>query len=225
MWISPTGTSGGGGGGGGGGFVAADLVALPQATNLDMNDDSLAYIVTDPGGTPASKKSTLGQIGVLPKSLVDEAVLHHNFGAPIAGDYTIGTLFFPLRSGQTCTGVRCYWTGTSVVSLKMQIWEIVAGVYTSKANVTVATSGSAGYFSGTFGSAVALDPELQYAASLYETTGAVYQNFQTREPCLPTNLRLRDIFYLQHYYGAGDAAPNVADVATRLYALEPLLSG
>lgn len=205
--------------------MSTKVSALTQATNAELTDTSLAYVVIDPSGTPASKKSTLAQVGGLPKSLVDEAVLHHTFSTPIAGDYTIGTLFFPLRSGQTCTGVRCYWTGTSVVSLKMQIWEIVAGVYTSKANVTVTTTGSAGYFSGTFGSAVALDPKLQYAASLYETAGAVYQNFQTREPCLPTNLRLRDIFYLAHNYGAGDAAPNAADVTTRLYALEPLVSG
>jgi hypothetical protein len=205
--------------------MSTKVSALTAATNAELTDNSLVYVVTDPAGTPASKKSTAAKIGGLPKSLVDEALLHHTFSTPIAGDYTVGTLFFPLRSGQTCTGVRCYWTGTSVVSLKMQIWEIVGGTYTSKANVTVATSGSAGYFSGTFGSAVALDPKLRYAASLYETTGAVYQNYNTRQSCLPINLRLRDIFYLQHYYGAGDAAPNAADVDTRLYALEPLVQG
>lgn len=206
--------------------MSTKVSALTAATNAELADTSLAYVVIDPGGTPVSKKSTIAKIGGLPKSLVDEAVLHHTFSTPIVGDFTIGTLFFPLRAGQTCTGVRCYWTGTSVVQLKMQVWEIVGATYTSKANVTVTTTGSAGYVSGSFAPVtVALDPKLQYAVSLYETTGGVYQNYQTREACLPTNLRLRDIFYLQHYYGVMDAAPSAPDVATRLYALEPLVQG
>jgi len=205
--------------------MSTKVSALTAATNAELADTSLAYVVIDPSGTPASKKSTLAQIGGLPKSFVDEAVLHHTFGTPPSDNFTIGTLFYPLRSGQTCTGVRCYWTGTSVVSLKFQVWEIIAGVYTSKANVTVTTSGSAAYVSGTFPSAVALDPKLQYAASVYQTTGAVYLPYLTRLACVPANDRYRDIFYQTHTYATGDAAPTTGDFPTNLYPLEPLVSG
>ena len=44
--------------------MSTKVSALTQATNAELADASLAYVVIDPSGTPASKKSTLARLGM-----------------------------------------------------------------------------------------------------------------------------------------------------------------
>jgi len=209
--------------GSGGGFTAADLVALTQATNPELNDDSLAYVVIDPSGTPASRKTTLARMGALPDSYLDMVTLHQTIGIPSSGDYTIGVRFYPARASQKCTGIRVYWRGTSSVTLKLGLYEVGVGGILASGNVTTTTT--PGIYTVTFGGAVALDPKKQYIASCYETSGSVFLSYAGNLTILAPPLRFRDYHITDsYYYDTGDINPTLPYVGY-VVELEPLISG
>ena len=209
--------------GSGGGFTASQLVALTQATNTELNDDSLAYVVIDPSGTPISRKSTIARMGTLPESYLEMVGLHQTIGIPSSGNYTIGVRFYPARASQECTGVRVYWRGTSSVTLKLGLYEVgVAGILAS-GNVTTTTT--PGIYTVTFGGAVALNPKKQYIASCYETSGSVFLSYVGNLTILAPPLRFRDYHITDsYYYEAGDINPTLPYVGY-VVELEPLISG
>ena len=231
MWISPTGTGGGGGGGGGGGFVAADLVALSQATNLDMNDDSLAYIVTDPGGTATSKKSTLSRAGMLPESWVDQTYAVVGGTAVQAGSVTAGIVFGARRAGQICTGVRLYWGGgVGPKTLTISLWEYSSlfGANSQVATGTVSVDAQ-GFVSAAFLTPYTLLQNKLYAVSWWNATHwPVYSNayFPGRDKIVMRDYLLYDGGCYKSGGGA-DAAPDVTlGVGTgSIYEIEPVLLG
>lgn len=209
--------------GSGGGFTASELVALTQATNTELNDDSLAYVVIDPSGTPISRKSTIARMGTLPESYLEMVGLHQTISTPASGDYTIGVRFYPARASQECTGVRVYWRGTSSVTLKLALYEANVGGTLQSGSVTTTTT--PGIYSVTFGSTVALDPKKLYIASCYETSGSVFLNYAANISILTPPLRFRDYHLTDsYYYATGDANPGLAFVGY-VVELEPLISG
>lgn len=233
MWISPTGTSGGGGGGGGGGFVAADLVALPQAANAAMTISSLAYVVTDPTGTPTSTKSTLGRLGALNTSWVDEVLSIVNpFSAVGTADFTIGTAFIAARAGQSCVGVRFYWAENAVRNIKVRIGDLSTG--STLATGTVATSGTAGIFSASF-AAQSLTEGTVYYVSVYNTDAAPNKRYIVGPagPRVAAGGELISLTALRRYRDfvmVGNGLYAIADVAPTnnhayIYPVEPLISG
>jgi hypothetical protein len=229
MWISPTGTSGGGGGGGGG-FVAADLVALPQATNAQLGDASLAYVVTDPSGTPTSGKSTLSRIGTLPDSYLDLITdIFSPSTAVIGGNYTVGIAFAPLRAGQSCTGVRFLWNEASARTIKATLFDRNGSALKT---ATVTTSGTPGVFTATFSSAQSLSRSAGgYVIAVYETTGAHYQPGENPLTLYGVNMYglLGNVSFRDYTvtgpsaYAGGDAFPTTT--FNTCYLLEPVISG
>ena len=212
--------------------MSTKVSALTQATGSEMGDDSLVYVVTDPSGTPASKKSTIARATGIKKSWVLDVV---ELVTPTldAVNRTTGHYFFPIRANQTCTGIRVYWPGTSVVTLKLCLYK--DGTAAAVGSGTVTTTGAAGYYSVTFGSPVTLDRKFAYAATCYETGGA---------DCLTavTMLSAGGVYFVApgwgggaHYrdyvvttwglFGSGDSAPVSGAGTGSSYPVEPLISG
>ena len=202
--------------------MSTKVSALTAATNAELTDDSLAYVVTDPSGTPASKKSTLAQIGGLPKSYATLVNRHQTMGALNAGSFTIGVRFYAVRSGQSCTGVRVYWPGgKGALTLKLSLW--VAGVNERTGNVAV---NAAGFYTVTFVSAYSLDPKVEYTVSCWETSGAWYLGIVERIGVTAIPQRFRDYFMSVVYsYAGGDSNPSTNNAGTWSVELEPLVSG
>ncbi len=203
--------------------MSTKVSALTAATNAELNDDSLVYVVTDPAGTPASKKSTLAKVGGLPESFLDMVKLHQSIGAPASGGYTIGVRFIAARASQTCTGVRAYWRGTSAVTLTLSLYEV--GVSPGLlASGTVVTTGSADYASVTFSPAQSLDPKKTYVAACYYA-GGTFLNYVPSLSITTAPLRFRDYHLVgSYYYDTGDVNPTSAYVNNDV-ELEPLVSG
>jgi hypothetical protein len=216
--------------------MSTKVSALTQATNTEQTDASLAYIVTDPSGTPASKKTTIARLGARAASWLDRV---HQITTAAAesvasADNTTGVTFIAARGSQSCTGVRFYWPEASVRTIKCSIWEW--NVATALATVNVTTSGSAGYFSGTFASSQALDTSKAYQVGIYDTSGSVvlvgvlpvaYGGALTLNPILrPYECRDYTIVTGAYYGSGGDSRPSTnATIPDRIYSVEPLVSG
>lgn len=206
------------------------ITGLTQATNAELEGSSLAYVVTDPLGTPASKKSTLERLGLPPKSFIEELTAYYGIAAMQTQDITLGLGFFPVRSGQTCTGVRIYWNSTVVATLKLALW---AGTGGELASVNITTTGTAGYHSGTFASAVSLTQSVCYLASVWNTAGVATQLGESQRVVaqgsqifpLVYPFRFRDyLLAADGKYAGGNNAPTQNNTNV-LYPVEPLISG
>ena len=210
--------------------MSTKVSALTQATNAELSTAALAYIVADPSGTPVSRKSALARLG-LPPQYVADAVKDILTPAVGAGNASTGQYFLSERSGQTCTGVRVWWAGTTVRTLKLSLWQdgVPGGALASG---TVTTSGAAGYYSVTFGSAVSLSRSAAYIATCWENSG--------NEAMSSSSMALGGYYHLNPSYGglqlmsyrmttwgyfaSGDALPGT-QAAGALYVVDPLISG
>ena len=208
--------------------MSTKVSALTAATNAELNDGTLAYVVIDPGGTPASKKTTVTQLSGVRESFVDDysEQMPSGFGVLNPGSYSTGLYFIALRTGQTCRGVRVYWNGSTAVTLTLRLWE--SGVAGHLATVDVTTTTTPGVYEGTFASPVSLARNTAYAVTVYNTS--LYQN-----PDAPPNYGYGlQIQVLQKYrdfqivtwgaYGAGNTRP-VSFSVNGFYPVEPLLNG
>lgn len=210
--------------------MSTKVSALTQATNAELSTAALAYIVADPSGTPVSRKSALARLG-LPPQYVADAVKDILTPAVGAGNASTGQYFLSERSGQTCTGVRVWWAGTTIRTLKLSLWQDgVSGA--ALASGTVTTSGAAGYYSVTFGSAVSLSRTIAYIATCWENSG--------NEVMTSSSMALGSYYHLNPSYGglqllsyrittwgyfaSGDALPG-SQAAGALYVVDPLISG
>lgn len=126
------------------------ITGLTQATNAELTDDALAYVVTDPNGSPASRKSTLARLGLPPISFLEEWEDYYGFALNQNGDFTTGQSFVPRRVGQVCTGIRVYWNSATATTLTLSLWPTGGGGLL--ASGTVASS-SVGYKSVKIGRA------------------------------------------------------------------------
>lgn len=207
--------------------MSTKVSALTAATNAELTNDSLVYVVTDPAGTPASKKSTLAQVGGLPKSWVDDLTAVLAFTGTTNGSYTVGAAFLPARSGQLCVGVRFYWPEASARTIRCTLCSIAGAALKT---VDVTTSGSAGYFSGAFAIGHSLTAGTAYLVGIWETSGAVYQTGKQSVAIMGEFVpsfaprRYRDFTMVgQGGYALGDNGPK--NYHSFFYAVEPLISG
>jgi hypothetical protein len=205
--------------------MSTKVSALTQATNAELASASLAYVVTDPSGTPASKKSTLARLGLPPASFLDEWQDWYGFATNSAGDYTTGNSFAPIRAGQSCTGIRVYWNDATATTLTLTLWASTGG--SALASGTVASS-SAGFKSVTFGSAVNLTKGSSYIAAVHDGLQQLPQLNAGGKPSAPAftiGTRFRDYAILGWgYYASGNAFPGTAFVGI-FYGAEPIISG
>jgi hypothetical protein len=216
--------------------MSTKVSALTQATNAELADASLTYLVIDPSGTPASRKSTLARIGTRVDSWLDRVheITTAAAESVTAADNTTGVNFIAARTSQTCTGVRFYWPEATARTIRCKLWEWNNA--TALASVDVTTSGSAGYFTGTFASAVSLDTTKGYQVSVYQTGGNVvlvgvlpvaYGGAIVLQPITrPYECRDYTIVTGAYYGAGGDSRPNTnSTIADRIYSVEPLVSG
>lgn len=211
--------------------MSTKVSALTQATNAELSTAALAYIVADPSGTPVSRKSALARLG-LPPQYVADAVKDILTPAVGAGDASTGQYFLSERSGQTCTGVRVWWAGTTVRTLKLSLWQ--DGVPAAAlASGTVTTSGAAGYYSVTFGSAVSLSRSAAYIATCWENSGnevmssssmALGGSYYHLNPSYGGLQLMSYRITTWGYFASGDALPG-SQAAGALYVVDPLISG
>lgn len=210
--------------------MSTKVSALTQATNAEIADASLAYLVIDPSGTPTSRKSTLSRVGALPDSYL--TLLTEVFSpstAVINGDFTVGVGFVPARSGQECTGVRFFWNEASARTIKASLFDRNGN---SLKTASVTTSGSAGVFTATFSSAQSLSRATQgYVVAIYETGGTRYQPGETPVTVYGVNIHglLGNVAFRDYTvvgagaYAAGDAFPSTQFSTS--YLIEPVISG
>lgn len=211
--------------------MSTKVSALTQATNAELSTAALAYIVADPSGTPVSRKSALARLG-LPPQYVADAIKDILTPAVTTASQSTGQYFLSERSGQTCTGVRVWWAGTTVRTLKLSLWQDgVPGA--ALASGTVATSGAAGYYSVTFGSAVSLSRSVAYIATCYENSGNEALASSSMGPIgsyyhlNPTYGGLQLMSYRITTWGflaSGDALPGT-QTSGAYYVVDPLVSG
>lgn len=206
--------------------MSTKVSALTQATNAELAGASLAYVVTDPSGTPASKKSTLARLGTLPVSFLEEWEDYYGFALNGAGDYTTGQAFVPRRTSQTCTGIRVYWNDATSTTLTLSLYPTGGGA--ALASGTVASS-SAGYKSVTFGTPVSLTKSNSYVAAVYSSAlgqaPSLVPSGKPTQGALALGDKFRDFAILGWgYYQTGNASPSVV-YSNAFYAVEPLISG
>lgn len=212
--------------------MSTKVSALTQATNSEMGAASLAYIVTDPSGTPASKKSTLARMGALPDSWVDDVKNSTGTQTLQAGAVQHGTTFIRLRSGQQGTGVRFWWDGgVGAQTVTIELFEYpgdISSAGTSVASGTVSCNAQ-GIYSGNFSSAYTLLAGKSYAATWYNANyWSQYTSLSYLGP--RDRVRFRDFLLIDggvYKLGGGAGAPTVTlGVGTdRVYLIEPLVSG
>lgn len=209
------------------------ITGLTQATNADLTDGSLAYVVTDPSGTPASANSTLARIGTLRASFLDAFIEvlggAGSVSAPSAGAVTTGMFFNPSRNGQSCTGARFYWSGVTARTLKLTVWEDPLTYQTKNTTVTVP-----GYYEVPFLTPLSMSRNKVYAIGCYEISGTEYMTGQntnavgTSFPLITPQYqpeKFRDYNLVTWaYYRSGDAIMDTSS-ATYLYPIEPMVSG
>lgn len=208
--------------------MSTKVSALTQATNAELAG-ALAYVVTDPSGTPASKKTLLSRLGLPPQYIADDLA---SIGTRTvsAGNTTTGQYFVTRRGSQTCIGGRVYWPGATARTLKISLWQDT--VTPALATATVATTG-AGVYSVTFGSPIALPRTTAFAITCWETSGteqldavsclisgSFYQNNPTT-----LGFRLQDYMLLNWgYSAAGDALIGTPNTGA-YFPVDPLISG
>lgn len=195
---------------------------LTQATNAEQGDDDLVVIVIDPSGSPASRKTTLSRLGAPARSWLALVAAHSvAFPAIGAGSFSAGMKFCARRTGQTCTGVRFYWSGATARTVKVTIWKGGAAQKT----VNVAVNG-AGYYTGTFASAASITQNEEWYVTAWENSGTEYTVYQTAVPLPPRSAYLRDYVVLDPcIYAVGDAQPNTTPSTDDTYPVEPIVTG
>lgn len=205
--------------------MSTKVSALTQATNAELAGASLAYVVTDPSGTPASKKSTLARLGMPPVSFLEEWNDYYSFALNQNGNFTTGQSFAPRRTGQTCTGIRVYWNDATSTTLKLALYPTGGGA--ALASGTVASS-SAGYKSVTFGTPVSLTKSNSYVAAVWDGVKQAPELTASGKPttaAIAQGAIFRDFVILGWgYYAAGDASPGTVYTGV-FYGVEPLISG
>ena len=211
--------------------MSTKVSALTQATNAELSTAALAYLVADPSGTPVSRKSALARLG-LPPQYVADAVKDILTPAVTNANWSTGQYFLSERSGQTCTGVRVWWAGTTVRTLKLSLWQDgVSGA--ALASGTVATTGAAGYYSVTFGSPVSLTRSDAYIATCWDNSGNQSLAASSMGPIgsyyhlNPSYGGLQLMSYritTWGFIGTGDALPGTSS-GNALYVVDPLISG
>ena len=211
--------------------MSTKVSALTQATNAELAGASLTYLVTDPSGTPASKKSSLSRIG-LPTGWVDEIQQSTGTQTLQAGGVQHGSTFIRLRSGQQGTGVRFWWNGgVGAQTVTIELFEYPGDINsagTSVASGTVSCNAQ-GIYSGTFSSAYTLLAGKSYAATWYNANyWSVYSSLSYLGP--RDRVRFRDYILIDggvYKSGGGTGAPTVTlGVGTdRVFLIEPVISG
>ena len=211
--------------------MSTKVSALTQATNAELSTAALAYIVADPSGTPVSRKSALARLG-LPPQYVADAIKDILTPAVTTANQSTGQYFLSERSTQTCTGVRVWWAGTTVRTLKLSLWQdgFPGGALASG---TVTTSGAAGYYSVTFGSPVSLSRSAAYIATCWESSGtetmlassmAVVGSYYHLNPNFGGLQLISYRITTWGFIGNGDALPGTP-AANSLFVVDPLISG
>ena len=176
--------------------MSTKVSALTQATNAELADASLTYLVIDPSGTPASRKSTLARIGTRVDSWLDRVheVTTAAAESVTAADNTTGVTFIAQRTSQTCTGVRFYWPEATVRTIKCALWAI----YQTGGNVVLV-----GVLPVAYGGAIVIQP--------------IARPYECRDYTIVTGA---------YYGAGGDSRPvSNATIADRIYSVEPLISG
>ena len=211
--------------------MSTKVSSLTQATNAELAGASLTYLVTDPSGTPASKKSSLSRIG-LPTGWVDEIQACAGTQTLQAGNVQHGSTFIRLRSGQTATGVRFWWDGgVGAQTVTIELFEYpgdISTTGTSVASGTVSCSAQ-GIYSGTFSSAYTLLAGKVYAATW---VNANYWSLYSSLAYLGSRdrVRFRDYTIIDggvYKSGGGAGAPTVSlgTASYNVYLIEPVISG
>jgi len=214
--------------------MSTKVSALTQATNTELADASLAYVVIDPSGTPASRKSTLARIGTKPRSLIEAG--EDIFGlpsAPAGYNGTIGLPFIRKRASQTCTGVRVKLAYATALTLKVSLYPW-SGAALATANISYTGPGT---WEGTFATAVSLSAGTVYKAAVFNATAQPYAWSMTSAWItglaagnkfwdLDTRpIEFRDYYAVNWVHAVGaDSNPNVV-VPDTVSLVEPIISG
>ena len=207
--------------------MSTKVSALTQATNAELADASLAYVVIDPSGTPASRKSTLARLGMPAVSLIEEARAYYGTPSMLVSDATMASPFQARRDSCTCTGIRAYWGDATSTTLKLSLYPGAGGAALATVNVA---SSSIGYKTGTFASPVSLTRGTVYLAAIWDgvrqvqSPQAVYGTGGAAYLVQPGTM-LRDIWVANWgMYAVGDTAPTAVGVGY-LCLVEPIISG
>lgn len=202
------------------------ITELTAATLTDVIDAALVPIVADPSGAPNTRKARLDLLGVLPGSWLDLGRAHEGDTAASGGNYTVGTEFCAVRSGQTCVGVRFYWGSATPRTIKCVLWKKGSGAQKS---VDVAVSG-AGVYTATL-DAVAITQNETWIVSIWEKSGTQFMpqtGTLTRIPSRP--LRMRNCVILNpcvYYATGGDGEPDTTGSTVTAFSCwaEPIVTG
>lgn len=203
------------------------ITALTQATVAETTDAALLPIVIDPSGAPATRKTSLARLGLVPGSWLDLARTHEGDSAASGGDYTVGTEFCALRSGQVCTGMRFRWGGAIARTIKCALWKKGAGIQkTIDVSVT-----AAGIYTATWSGSQAITANETWIVSIWEKSGAEFMPQSSTITRLPSRpLRLRDYLVINpsvYYNPSGDGEPNTTGSTTTGFSCwaEPIVTG
>ena len=209
----------------------AKITDLTQATGSELTDNSLVYVVTDPSGTPSSKKSAVSRLGLPPKSLIETQLLYGTIGATGSGQsITLGTCFLLRRSGQECTGVRLYWSGTSLATLSVKLYPGGGGAAIRSATIT--TTGVAGYYEVAFNTPYSFtDTTVSYVVSAWANTSLQLGEAQRVLPTGSSIFAIAPGFVFRDYilasdgkFSGGDNNPTQNNTQV-LYPIEPIING
>jgi hypothetical protein len=203
------------------------ITALTQATVAETTEAALLPIVIDPSGAPTTRKTSLERLGLVPGSWLDLARTHEADGAASGGNYTVGTEFCALRSGQVCTGMRFRWGGAIARTIKCALWKKGAGV---QKTIDVAVT-AAGLYTATWSGSQAITTNETWIVSIWEKSGTEFMPQSaaiTRIPARP--LRLRDYLIVNpsvYYSLGGDGEPDITGSTSTgfLCWAEPIVTG
>lgn len=202
----------------------ADLKIRDLSPAAALKPTDIIEVTVDPAATPASKKATLAQVrtAVAPSWLDMLVATTSPLSSIGAGSYTLGAQFCALRSGQTCTGVRFYWAGATMRTIKCSLYKTGVG---QVATTNVEVNG-AGIYSASW-AGVAIDGTSDWYVAIYETSGSEYQPYiviSARVPARPVMMN----YLLIHSAGyvLGDASPAAnTRASTDSFLLEPIVEG
>lgn len=142
-------------------------------------------------------------------------------------NYTVGTVFLPIRKSMSCTGMRFYWDGAASKTIKCSLWD-TAGTRLQTVNVAATT---AGIYTATWSAAETLTAFTNYRVSTWVNDGSKYLyitaaniSAETATLMLIGDMNTKIIGHgLYRYtgcYAAGDAHPSTND-ATSVFMTEP----
>lgn len=140
------------------------------------------------------------------------------------GNYTMGTAFFPAKSGLSCTGLRFYWVPAASRTIRCSLYSSAGGSALASVDVVVSATG---YFTATFSSPVALSLGVDYIVAIYELSGTKFLNTVSltanRFPSRPT-ITGAIVMLPFHYLAAGAAKPTANAIATATHMIEPTIA-